>query len=334
MNEAERKSNLLGLIILFMVFTPIGVVLSYFYIMFQVNAHIIWLNIISNFVFGLVLAALVWLIKRLLRITNDVMSLVVVILSLAVIIYVMWSMWFALMTEMLYRGNRDFDTFADIGRMVYITRYHLSDRSNFMVDLRYFNNRGTWSLNSTQWNGMTLSAVWAAEFLVMVSFPLMVAYASAGLYLHELRAWVKEKFMNYGFSAFDDEELDRLASGDIDVVLQKPLEAQGGPMNAIAVCYHRGDPTEFIAVYKSTWDRDGNLTKGRHVMTVKLGLENIDALDTGLQRIHYPSVVESLESEDEFDITADEDIFKEVDSTGKESAQNTDEPMSPEAKDE
>lgn len=290
MNEAKRNSNLAGLIVLFAVLTPVGVLLSYFYIMFQVNTHDIWVNIIANFVFGLVLAALVWIIKRLMRITNDIISLVVVIVSLAVTVYTMWNLWFVLMVEMLY-FHRDVQTFSDMGRIFGEARVGIFGGGylSFIENLRYFNARGTWSLNGTQWNGMVLAAVWAGELIVMIVFPIMVAYASVGLYLAEQGAWVKEKLMNYGFSAFDDEELDQIAAGDTDVILQKPLETKGEAMNAIAVCYHRSEPTEFIALYKAGWDRDGTLTKGRHIMTVKLGIEKIDTLDTKLQAIHYPS---------------------------------------------
>ncbi|MCL2405653.1 MAG: hypothetical protein FWC92_08920 [Defluviitaleaceae bacterium] len=295
MNEVKRKSSLAGLIVLFLALTPIGVVLSYFYIMFQVNAHDIWANIIANFAVGLILAAVVWVIKRMMRITNDAMSLVVVVISLAITMFVMWNMWFGLMVEVLYL-HREVAALADMGSILSATRANIvgENELSFIGQLQYFNERGTWSLNGYQWYGLRLSAVWAGEMLVLVAFSLMVAYASVGLYLEEKGAWVKEKLMNYGFSAFDDNELDQLASGDIEVVLAKPLETQGEAMNAIAVCYHKGEPTEFIALYKAGWDRDGSLTKGRHIMTVKLGIDKIDVLDTSLQAIHYPSPTDKV----------------------------------------
>ena len=291
MNEAERKSNVLGLAVLFVALTLIGVVLSYFYIFFQANAHDIIMNIVANFAVGILLAIFVWVIKRLMRITNDVLSLIVVIISLAITIYVMWNMWVVLMIEMTLRNNA-VDAIADLGYMITSTRAMLGDSSYFIERLRFFNEHGTWSIVGNQWYGVMLLAVWAGEMLVITVFPIMAAYASVGLFLVELGAWVKEKLMNYGFAAFDDYELDKLASGDIDVILQKPLEAQGGPVNAIAVCYHKGEPTEFIAVYKAGWDKDGALSKGRHIMTVKLGIDKIDALDAGLQAIHYPLAIE------------------------------------------
>ena len=309
MNEAIKTNNLPGLIVLFLVFTLAGVALSYFYIMFQINAHEIWSNIAANFVVGLVLAAIVWIIKRALCITNNGMSLFVVILGLVVIVFVMWNMWFVLMYEVLYRrpqiyGHRgEIDAIADMGYMIRATGDMLRS-GNFTSNLRYYNARGTWSIGGNTWTGWWLSAVWAGELLVMTVFSIMAAYASVGLYLAEKRAWVKVKLMNYGFSAFDDRELDRLASGDIDVILSKPLETRGEAMSAIAVCYHRGEPTEFIAVYKAGWDRDGALTKGRHIMTVKLGIEKIDALDAGLQVTHYPTVADKIAKENELESSA------------------------------
>ncbi|MCL2378500.1 MAG: hypothetical protein FWC77_05160 [Defluviitaleaceae bacterium] len=329
MNEAIRRNNLLGLIVLFVVLTPVGVILSYFYIMFQINAHAVWINIIANFVFGILLFVLVWVIKRLMRVTNDFMSLFVVIISLAIIVFVMWNMWFALMVEILYHPINNISVFSDMWHMLRTTSdiifgsgsiasqlrvHHIAPEGNFTEMLRYFNARGTWSLNGGQWTGLMLAAVWAGELLVIAVFPIMVAYSSVGLYLAEQGAWVQEKLMNYGFSAFDDDELDQLASGDIDVILQKPLESQGEPMHAIAVCYHKGEPTEFIAIYKAGWDRDGTLAKGRHIMTVKLGVEQIDALDAGLQAKHYPTLSDKPAKEDEpEDVTA----MKEPEDTAK-----------------
>jgi len=299
MNESKKSVNIPGLIVLFVAVTLVGVVLSYFYIIFQVNAHEIWFNIVGNFVFGLALAVTVWVIKRAMRISNDVLSVIVVVLSLAVIVYVMWNMWFVLMDEILYR-LREVSALSDLGLMARGTRNSIGS-GTFIQSLRYYNARGTWRVEGNMVNGLMLSAVWAGELLVMTVFAVMAAYASVGLYLAERGAWVKVKLMNYGFSAFDDSELDRLASGDIDVILQKPLETRGEAMSAVAVCYHKGEPTEFVAVYNADWDRDGNLSKGRHIMTVKLGLEKIDALDAGLQATHYPTVADKIAKENELE---------------------------------
>jgi len=296
MNEAKSKSNFFGLIFLFVVLTVIGTILSYFFIWFQATTLNIWVVMLSVFVFGLVLALIVWLIKRLMKITNDTAAFVIVILSLAVIMYSMWGMWLALMMEMLYNSNRPADVglFTHTSEIIQAARGYIFAPSVYIEELLYFNRRGTWDVNEYQWTGLPLAFVWFMEFFVLVMPPLMVASAASGLYLTELNAWVKERLMNYGFTAFTAQELDQIAAGDIDVILDKPLEAQGGPMNAIAVCYHKNEPTEFVAIYKAGWDKDGTLSKGRHIMTVQLGLEKIDTLDTKLQAIHFP-----IDSEDE-----------------------------------
>ena len=290
MNEAESRSNFLGLFVLFAVVTIVGTVLGYVYIIFQVNIHDIWLNMIAVFVFGLFLALVVWLVKRLLKITNNVMSVVVVFIGLALAMYLMWGMWFALMYETLYRRVPEVGVFLSLGDVTRGARAIIMEPSQFLDDLLYYNRRGTWSVNDNQWTGLPLAFVWIMEVFVNVVPALLVASTAAGLYLIELNAWVKERLMNYGFTAFEAYELDQIAAGNIDVILEKPLEAHGGPMHAVAVCYLKGEPTEFIALYKADWDKEGALVKGRHVMTVRLGLEKIDALDAGLQAIHYPDV--------------------------------------------
>jgi len=287
MNEVEKKSNFLGLIVLFVVLTVVGVVLSYFYIVFQVRIHDIWGNIVANFVLGLIFAVTVFAVKRLFKITNNAMSVVVVILSLVVILWAMWTLWFVLMERMLYH-HMNLSVFGDMGRFVGWSRAQISSSTSFWDLLTYYNARGTWTLEGSNWVGLRLWGVWAGEALIITIPPLIAAYMAAGLYLIELNAWVTEKLMNYGFTAFDDYEMDRLASGDINVVLEKQLETQGGPMNAVAVCYHKNEPTDFLAVYKATWDKDGILAKGRHLMTVKLDQDKIDRLDTELQAKHFP----------------------------------------------
>jgi len=288
MNEAEKRSNLLGLIMLFIIFTPLGIVLSYFYIFFQANIHYLWLNIIAVIVVGGILAAIVFIIKRIFKITNNIMSVIVVAISLAIIVFVMWNMWFVLMFERFVL-ERDMHVFSDLGEFVSLTREMIFVDPEFMNFLRLFNEYGTWHINYNTWTGAMLAIVWVAELLGVVVLPLLAAYAAAGLFITELNAWVEERLMNFGFSAFDDYELDRLASGDINVILEKSLETRNGQMNAVAVCYHNDEPTDYIAVYRAHWDKEGALAKGRHIMTVQLGQEKIDTLDAALQAKHFPT---------------------------------------------
>jgi len=287
MNEVEKRSNLLGVILLLLIYTPLGILLSFFYVIFQTTVHHVWANIIAAFVMGCVLAAIVWLIKRLLKVTSTFMPLVIIAIGTAAILYVMWSMWFVVMFEMLVLGREGLGV-SDFGFVLAETRDMIFVNPEFMDFLRLFNYHGTWHINYNVWTGPMLAAVWVGEVAIIAIFPLLAAYAAAGLFITELNSWVEERLMNYGFSAFDDHELDRIASGDIDAIIDKPLEARNGPMSAVAVCYLKGEATDFIAIYKASWDKEGVLSKGRHVMTVQLGAEKIDALDAGLQAKHYP----------------------------------------------
>ena len=102
MNEVEKRSNLLGLIVLFVVYTTVGIFLGFFYVVFQTTATDVWFNIIGTFVTGGVLAGVAWLVKRLMKITNNAMSLLVVAIGTAIVLYVTWSFWFVLMLELYY----------------------------------------------------------------------------------------------------------------------------------------------------------------------------------------------------------------------------------------
>jgi len=292
MNEAEKRSNFLGLVVLFIAFTLLGIILSFFYVIFQTSVHDIWANIIAAFVFGVVLAVIAWITKRLMKVDNDFMSVVVVLLGLAIILYLMWYMWFSVMFAYLdYRAGilEAQRGVSDLGAVISGTRGLMSEGASFIYFLQGFNRYVVMYINETALSGVLRWVVWGGETIIIVIFPIMAAYASAGLFIKELNSWVDERLMNYGFSAFDAHELDRIATGDIDTIIDKPLEARNGPMSAVAVCYLKNEPTDFIAIYKASWDNEGNLSKGRHTMTVELGADKIDALDIGLQARHYPS---------------------------------------------
>ena len=317
MNEAESKSNLLGLIVLAVVYIPLGILLGFFYVILQTTAEDIWLNVLAPVGFGAILAAITWIMKRIMKITNDFMSVIVTAIGTLIILFVVWNIWFTVSNDIILyntgiylnyavdspRGIRDIGVvFSNTIAAISGDHYFLCldchagyfvpclNTNNFINTLRSFNYTGTWSLDGTDWYGARLWAVWGAETLILLLIPILAAYASAGLFITELNAWVEERLMNFGFTAFDDHELDRIGMGEIEPILEKPLETKNGPMSAIAVCYHKGEPTDFIAIYKAHWDKEGALAKGRHVMTVNLGAEKIDALDAGLQAKHYPAI--------------------------------------------
>jgi len=211
----------------------------------------------------------------------------------------------------------------DIGAILSETREMIFSNPEFIQFLRLFNESGTWHINDNIWTGPILWIVWAGETLIIAVIPILAAYASAGLFINELNSWVGQRLMNYGFSAFDDYELDRIASGDIDAIIEKPLETRNGPMSAVAVCYLKDEPTEFIAIYNASWDKDGALSKGRHIMTVQIGADKIDALDVGLQAKHYPDIpqeepIHEQESYDSTEIEATELETTESESTATE----------------
>jgi len=304
MNEAANKNNLLGILVLFVVFTTLGILLSFFYVILQTTSENIWINIFSPFILSGVLAGIAWLCKRFLKITSDVLSLIVVAVGMIIILFVMWNMWFGASldhAEYLHHfGTLDYPrTFGDIGIIFSNTRETIFNEYSFLDTLREFSQQSTWRINEEFWSGPVLWTVWGTETLILLAFPLLAAYASAGIYILELGVWVKERLMNYGFTAFEAFELDRISMGEIEPILEKPLETKNGPMNAVAVCYYKGEPTDFIAVYKAQWDNEGVLSKSRHIMTVNLGAEKIDALDAGLQAKHYPDVAKKEESQPE-----------------------------------
>jgi len=289
MNEVGKRSNLLGLLILFAVYTALGVLLGFFYVIFQTRVHDVWGNVIAVAVFAGLLGGVAWIVKRLCKITNNAMAMILVAIGTAIVLYVVWTMWIVVIFELFYRSGENLGV-GDIGFVLSEVRYMTFVNQEFVRFIRHFNDTGTWTIDGDVWYGAILWAVWGVETIVIAVIPIIAALSSAGLYIAEVGGWVDERLMNYGFVAFDDYELESIGAGDINAIIEKPLEIRNSTMNAVAVCYHKGEPTDYIAIYKAHWDKEGALSKGKHIMTVQLGAEKIDTLDAALQAKHFPSL--------------------------------------------
>jgi hypothetical protein len=135
--------------------------------------------------------------------------------------------------------------------------------------------------------GNAILILWALEAAVIALPPLYVAFRRAGVFLRRYNRWADLRLLEYGFVPFTDHELDRLALGETEAILRKPIDLTGlSRIHAIAFCYVDKELTEYIAVFKAGWDRQGGMERGALLLLTALTTEKIEALQGELYEIH------------------------------------------------
>jgi hypothetical protein len=132
-----------------------------------------------------------------------------------------------------------------------------------------------------------IPVVGALEAAFIALPPLYAACRRAGVYLRRYDCWAGLRLMEYGFVPFSDAELDRLAMGEYKVILRKPIDLTGlERVHAVGLCYADKEITEYLAVFKASWDKQGNIEKGPLLLLTALTAEGIEDLQGGLYDIH------------------------------------------------
>lgn len=306
--EMEKKSNVGKIAGLFIIFLVLGIVMNYFYIVFQDNAMYDMLAVAITVGLTFLLAVIVYVCKRVMVITNRAAAFVWVLIALLIMYYLNWNMFFALWYSRDYGYNTR--AFFDFFILMEWTRWVITSPANpvaeFVSDIRYFNSTGTWSWgDGAVWTGTRLAIVWIVEFLIIFVPPLFVAAIDPGVYLPSRNVFADPKQLDYAFEEFDDTELSRINDGYIDTIIEKPLATDRNRMNAVALCIVGEEPTEYIAVYKAQFNgKTGELELGGRRSTVMLTMEKIDELKRGLENKHRP--VEVKEPEQSSDTSPEE----------------------------
>jgi hypothetical protein len=319
----EKKGNVTGLILMFVVLVLAGAVLSYLYVgLIDVVMHI-YLNPLIMIFFGVALAFLVNALKKGLKITNNIGAAIVTVVGLVIVNYMMWNMFFG-MWHMRYSGY-DMNPFLNIGDFFYAFRVILLDNMNnpavFFEDFRVFNYYGTWSYNDNMVTGFILGALWIIEFLVINTLAVISSAVSPGFFLHEKNAWAQPVFYEaYNFRTIDKDTLDSVEQGTEELINAleaahiKHGEADTGTQMVLAVMYHDNEKTDYVGLYRVD-KNNGEVKKGglfnafidiaiagnRLVKAFKLSPERINALEAELERRFAPPVIVEAEEVDEAD---------------------------------
>jgi len=318
--ETQRKSNIGGVIGLLLVFTLVGVVFSWLYLGLIDVIPYAWPRVLIAAFFGTSLGFVVKMLKKGFKITSAAGPLLAVIISLLIINFMRYQMFFAIWYSRLtaddfywwfensyLRPLWQIPEFLDA--LAWIFSYPFDPANNttffgeFISDLRWFNEVGTWSWDGNDITGPLLTGVWIIELLLISVPAISAALIPVGVFLYNKNTWADPRFLTYEFEEFSEEELDRLERGDIDVVTNKPLASivHRGRVSKIAVCYLGSDSTEYIAVFRTkagkSNDDNSKMPFGRPRVqrAIKLGYEKVGELQLNLEEKHGHMMVQTPE---------------------------------------
>jgi len=295
MEQSQSKSNIVGLIALFLLFIPAGIIVHYVYIGTANLIGNIWLHVFASIGAGFALFAVVDFLKKLFKITNNTGAIVAVALGLPLIHYLKWVFYIVF----LYTGLNPFldapEFFQETWHL--ITNYSIGEFINFMQEL----NEIGWTLSmfgfETDMQGALLWVIWVVELVIMAGFPIVAATTVAGVYLYSHNAWAKPRYLDYFFEEFSKEERELIIAGNINLILEKPtaIPVQHTTYSTVAVCYIKNEPTEYIALYTSNVDDKGKPGYTPISGAINVGKDKIAELEAQLAEKHTMVETTSVE---------------------------------------
>jgi len=286
--QTQRKSNIVGLIALFLLPIPAGIVVSYLYISIANLTGNVYFHVLLSIAVGFVLFATINFLKKLFKITNNTGAVIAVALGLPLIHYAKWAFY------IIFRiHNGELNPFLDAPVFLQdtwylVTNYSISQFFNYIQEL----NEVGWALNlfgsEFAMQGAILWVVWVAELIIMAGFPIIAAATDPGVYLHSHNTWAKPRYLEYTFEVFNEEERTLIASGNMETILNKRV-IQPNPneyYSTVAACYAKDEPTDYIALYASKVDDKGKISHDVASKAINIGKDKIAELEAQLARKH------------------------------------------------
>jgi hypothetical protein len=251
----------LGLAALLVLFGAAGVLFSFFYDFLMEGLNNPAGRFVAPFLFGALLAVTVFGLKRFFTVRLDMLACLAVVLGCAAVYFLAWG-------EFPLRGPAPEFSFWE--------RELPEAVRNMITD---------WSLPSRT------AYIWGlGEALAIALPPVITSLRRAGVFMPRYNRWAKLKILDYGFTPFHDHELDRLAQGDVPTLLRKPIDLTGHRrIHCAALCYAGDELTEYFAVFKAAWNRQGYIEKGSLLLLTVFPADRIETLQDDLYEIHRES---------------------------------------------
>ena len=324
----RRPLNIIGLLILFVVFTAAGTVLAYVYLGAIDFIAYIYPNVLIAAGYGVVMFFLVFATKKMFKITNNAGAIIVIILGIVIINYFKWQIYFGVWYTRFTGQDLSFIEIRYVldalrQMILYPFEHNINPVTEFFRDLRFFNSMGTWTFgeDANAVTGIWLGLIWSAEFIIMFGASIIAAATTVGILLPGYGKLASPKYLLYNFVPFTGEQTDSLAAyKDINVILSQPLAGANSVLSTdkdgivsvvrdfdddtgvIAHLHVNDQPTEYILISKinaKSWTQ-GDLA-GKWSAPIPLGMEAIENLKEELAKLH-----DVPEVEDDADAAGDE----------------------------
>lgn len=251
----------MGLAALFFLYILAGVILSFIYSFWMGHISNLAARIFAPVFFGGLMGGTVFGLKRFFKITLNIPAFPVVLVGSMAVYFLMWG-------EFPLRG---------VIELSIIDEWEMPD-----IVMRVLGGRDL--------SAIVVYMLGALEAAVILVPPLYMAFRRSGIYLHRYNRWANVRLLDYGFIPFSDYELDKLAVGDTGVFLHKPIDLTGlKRIHVVALCYVNNQLTEYLAVFKGDWNKQGYMEKGPLLLLTTLTVEKIEGLQGILYEIHRES---------------------------------------------
>jgi hypothetical protein len=285
--EYRGRLNLLGALAVFVVLTPVLLLMNAAYILIVAFLPSIYLCIVATVAFGFIIAKLIKTLFKVFKVSNRFVGLIFVLAALAIGIYFKWCFWLGYFG--MFFSVENLNIFSDMGSIIDIALYYIKAPSDAFFDILYYNEYGTWTYENISVTGIPLTIVWIAEFLIMNVPPLYACFESNMVFIPEYNAWATPAYAPVIYDRFDDYELEALAALNFHPIVEKPpsLRPSGKKTYRLAFLTVKGAFTGYAAVYKLT--RVNNTLTGKiQGRPIFIGEEQCGKLDALLNEKHAP----------------------------------------------
>jgi len=307
-----KQSNIVKLIIMFLLYIVIGTLVIFLYIALEQWIWNLWFSIIASGVTGVILLVVISVLKSTLKITNDKGAIITTALAAPVLAYIMWQIFISVIWLRLFADSQN--AFLHIGFVVETTIESIfapNAFSDFFYDIRVLNYYGTWGffIDSLS-RGVPLAIIWIVELIVVLGIPIWGASISAGILIPELNKWGTPKYTPYNFERFSEMQLENIVMHhNIDVIINQPLagphswaevidehgnmhikkDIPGNPeLSEIARIYVDNNLTDYLVISETdTNDRAIDTKAGKTTAPFKLSQEKMERLFAELEK-KYP----------------------------------------------
>ena len=291
------------MVFFFVLFTLLGVVLSFFYNMVGNLYFGHGTKIFSAFVFGFLLLVFIKTVRRLFRIHSNLKLFYTVLGALVVIHFFRWSFhvtWLRSFDWTVEGIHPLLDFFGFLDYFWVILNEGPLPGIHLVSNIFRFNDIG-WVLEvydfELELRGTLLAFLWMLELVVISGIAMYGAFMLREVYLPGYYTWARFEKLPYPFAKFTGDELERVENGELELISERTF-AEGNVFSQVALVYAGKTKTEYIAVYLAKLGKKGKVTYGSLSRLIPIGREEIEKIEISLKETHA-TFFEKKEGKDE-----------------------------------